>query len=121
MPTIIREPSLISPMGKNPKRIEEYAGRVATGNEAVSIARIVCPAGWSEVGQRPDFSETKVILKGMLRVEYEGGVLEIRAGQSVICEPGEWVRYSAPEAEGAEYVTVCIPAFSPETVHRDPA
>ena len=95
-------------------------GRVATESEGMSVARIVCPAGWHEVGQQPEFTETKLILKGMVRVEHEHGVLEVRAGQSVICNPGEWVRYSSPEPDGAEYVTVCVPAFSPNTVHRDP-
>lgn len=120
MPQLIQQPSVIPPAGTNPKLIEEYAGRVATKNDTVSIARIVCPPGWSEVGQRPEFTETKVLLKGMLRVEHEHGVLDVRAGQAVMSQPGEWVRYSAPEAEGAEYVTVCVPAFSPAIVHRDP-
>ena len=93
---------------------------MATGNTAVSVARIVCPAGWAEIGQQPEFAETKVVLKGMIKVEYQEGVLEVRAGQSVTCHPGEWIRYSTPEAEGAEYVAVCVPAFSPTTVHRDP-
>ena len=119
MPQLVPQPSIIPPPGQNPKLIEEYAGRVATGNEAVSIARIVCPAGWSEVGQRPDFTETKVVLKGMLKVEHEQGVWEVRGGQAVISYPGEWIRYSAPEADGAEYVAICLPAFSPDTVHRD--
>lgn len=120
MPKLVEKPCVIPPAGKNPKLIEEHVGRVATSSETMSIARIVCPAGWSEVGQQPEFTETKVVLKGMVRVEHKQGVLEVRAGQSVICEVGEWVRYSTPEADGAEYVTVCVPAFSPETVHRDP-
>ena len=119
MPKFVEQPCVIPPAGINPKLIEEYAGRVATASETMSIARIVCPPGWSEVGQQPEFTETKVVLKGMVRVEHKHGVLEVRAGQSVICEAGEWVRYSTPEAEGAEYVTACVPAFSPETVHRD--
>ncbi|WP_447971833.1 cupin domain-containing protein [Nitrospira sp. M1] len=119
MPKFIEQPSVIPPPGKNPKLIEEYAGRVATHSDVLSLARIVCPAGWSEVGQQPKFTETKVVLKGMLRVEHTHGVLDIRAGQAVICEAGEWVRYSTPESDGAEYVTVCVPAFSPATVHRD--
>ena len=119
MPRLVEEPCVIPPSGKNPKLIEEYAGRVATGHEAASIARIVCPSGWSEVGQQPEFTETKVVLKGMIKVEYRQGVMEVRAGQAVICEAGEWVRYSTPEDDGAEYVTVCVPAFSPTTVHRD--
>ncbi len=119
MPQLVQQPSIIPPPGRNPKLIEEYVGTVATGKEAVSIARSVCPPGWSEVGQRPDFTETKVVLKGMLKVEHEQGVLEVRGGQAVISYPGEWIRYSAPEADGAEYVAICLPAFSPDTVHRD--
>ncbi|NKB80355.1 MAG: cupin [Nitrospirales bacterium] len=119
MPHLIEQPSIITPLGRKPKLIEEYVGKISTQNDAVSIARIVCPPGWSEVGQRPDFSETKIMLKGQLRVEYEDGVLDVHAGQAVVCEPGEWVRYSASESDGAEYVTICVPAFSPATVHRD--
>ena len=119
MPQLIGEPCVITAAGNKPKRIEEYAGRVATKNEAVSIARMVSPPGWVEPGQRPEFTETSVVLKGMLRVEHEDGVLEVRAGQAVICQPNEWVRYSTPEEPGAEYVAICIPAFSPENVHRD--
>lgn len=119
MPDLIEQPSVIPPAGQNPKLIEEYSGRVATQTEAVSIARIVCPPGWTEVGQCPEFTETKVILKGMLHVEHKHGFMLVRAGQSVICHPGEWIRYSACPTEGAEYITVCLPAFSPSTVHRD--
>ena len=119
MPQVIEQPCVITAAGNKPKRIEEYAGRVATKNEAVSVARMVSPQGWAEPGQRPEFTETSVVLKGMLRVEHEQGVLQVRAGQAVICQPGEWVRYSTPEGEGAEYVAICIPAFSPDTVHRD--
>lgn len=120
MPKLIEQPCVINAAGTKPKRIEEYAGRVATKDETVSVARMVSPQGWIEPGQRPEFTETTVVLKGMLRVEHEQGVLEVRAGQSVICRPGEWIRYSTPEEGGAEYVAVCIPAFSPDTVHRDP-
>ena len=119
MPQLVEQPSIIPPAGQNPKLIEEYSGRVATKTDAVSIARIVCPPGWTEVGQCPEFTETKVILKGMLQVEHKKGLMLVRAGQAVICYPGEWVRYSACKTEGAEYVTVCVPAFSPATVHRD--
>ncbi len=119
MPRLVAEPCVIPPAGKSPKLIEEYAGRVATGDQAVSIARILCPSGWSEVGQQPEFTETKLVLKGMVKVEHRQGTLEVRTGQAVICEAGEWVRYSTPEPDGAEYVTVCVPAFSPLTVHRD--
>lgn len=121
MPRWIEGPSVIEAAGNLPKRIEEYAGRVNTGDPSVSVARMVSPAGWVEPGQRPRFREITLVLSGMLRVESESGVLEVRAGQAVIAEPGEWVRYSSPEAPGAEYVAVCLPAFSPDTVHRDDA
>jgi len=119
MPTLITQPSIIPPVGIKPKLIEEYAGRVATKNETVSIARIVCSPGWSENGQQPEFTETKVVLKGMIQVEHKHGVLDVQAGQAVTSYPGEWVRYSTPGEEGAEYIAVCVPAFSPATVHRD--
>lgn len=119
MPQLIEQPSVITAVGTKPKRIEEYEGRVATKNEAVSVARMVSPHGWTEPGQRPEFTETSVVLKGMLRVEHQEGVLDVRAGQAVICQPGEWIRYSTPDEGGAEYVAICIPAFSPDTVHRD--
>jgi mannose-6-phosphate isomerase-like protein (cupin superfamily) len=102
-----------------PKRIEEYAGRVNSGHGAVSVARMVSPEGWREPGQRPEFEEITVVLRGMLRVEHEHGVLDVRAGQAVVALPGEWIRYSSPEPAGAEYIAVCLPAFSPQTVHRD--
>jgi quercetin dioxygenase-like cupin family protein len=117
MPRLIAQPAVITAAGNKPKRIEEYAGRVASGHAAVSVARMLSPAGWQEPGQRPEFEEISVVLRGTLRVEYEGGVLEVRAGQAVVAAPGEWVRYSTPE--GAEYLAVCLPAFSPGTVHRD--
>ena len=120
MPKLIEKPIVIMPAGNKPKRIEEYAGKVATNDDTISVARMVSPSGWTEPGQCPDFTETSVVLKGMLRVEHKGGVIEVRAGQSLICQPGEWIRYSTPEEEGAEYVAVCVPAFSPDTVHRDP-
>ena len=119
MPTLVPAPAVVQAAGTKPKRIEEYAGRVATRDVAVSVARMVSPAGWEEPGQRPEFTEITVVLRGMLRVEHEGGVLEVRAGQAVIARPGEWVQYSTPEPEGAEYIAVCLPAFSPDTVHRD--
>ena len=121
MPQLVEQPSIIPPAGQHSKLIEEYSGRVATKTDHVSIARIVCPPGWTEVGQCPEFTETKVILKGMLQVEHRDGLMFVRAGQAVICHPGEWVKYSAGQTEGAEYVTVCVPAFSPTTVHRDEA
>jgi mannose-6-phosphate isomerase-like protein (cupin superfamily) len=119
MPRLIAQPAVVQAVGTKPKRIEEYAGRVNSGHDAVSVARMVSPAGWEEPGQRPEFEEITVVLRGMLRVEYEGGALEVRAGQAVVAEPGEWIRYSSPEPDGAEYVAVCLPAFSPSTVHRD--
>jgi mannose-6-phosphate isomerase-like protein (cupin superfamily) len=119
MPQLIKAPTIIEAAGNKPKRIEEYAGRVNSGHESVSVARMKSPGGWQEPGQRPEFEELTVVLSGMLRVEYEGGSLDVRAGQAVVAEPGEWVRYSTPEAGGAEYVAVCLPAFSPDTVHRD--
>ena len=119
MPKLIEQPMVITPAGSKPKRIEEYSGRVATETDNVSVARMVSPPGWIEPGQRSEFTETTVVLKGMLKVEHDGGVIEVRAGQAIICQPGEWIRYSTPEADGAEYVAVCMPAFSPDTVHRD--
>ena len=119
MPRLIEAPTIITAAGNKPKRIEEYAGRVNSGHTAVSVARMVSPAGWIEPGQRPNFKEITVILRGLLRVESEGGSIDVRVGQAVVTAPGEWVRYSTPDAEGAEYVAICIPAFSPDTVHRD--
>lgn len=117
MPRLIEAPSIIQAAGTKPKRIEEYIGRVNSGHHAVSIARMQSPSGWVEPGQRPTFEEITIVLSGMVRVEHEGGSLDVPAGQAVITKPGEWVRYSTPE--GAEYVAVCLPAFSPETVNRD--
>jgi hypothetical protein len=111
MPQLIEQPSVIPPAGNNPKLIEEYSGRVTTKTDDVSIARIVCPPGWTEVGQSPEFTETKVILKGMLQVEHKNGFMLVRAGQAVICHPAEWVRYSACPTEGAEYVTYVSQPF----------
>jgi mannose-6-phosphate isomerase-like protein (cupin superfamily) len=119
MPKLIDAPAVVQAAGEPPKRIEEYVGRVRSGHGGVSVARMVSPSGWQEPGQRPEFEEVTVVLRGMLKVEYEGGALEVRAGQAVITAPGEWVRYSSPETGGAEYVAVCLPAFSMETVHRD--
>ena len=119
MPRLIEAPTIIESAGNKPKRIEEYAGRVNSAQENVSVARMKSPGGWREPGQRPEFEELTVVLSGMLRVESERGIFEVRAGQAVVAEPGEWVRYSTPEADGAEYVAVCLPAFSPDSVHRD--
>jgi mannose-6-phosphate isomerase-like protein (cupin superfamily) len=119
MPRLLPQPSIIQAAGTKPKRIEEFAGRINSGHASVSVARMISPEGWLEPGQRPEFEEITVVLKGMLRVEYEGGVLEVRAGQAVVTAPGEWIRYGTPESGGAEYVAICLPAFSPDTVHRD--
>ncbi len=119
MPKLIPAPTVIEAAGNKPKRIEEYAGRVNSGHAAVSVARMVSPAGWEEPAQQPEFEEITVVLRGLLRVEHADGILEVRAGQAVVTAPGEWVRYSSPGADGAEYVAVCLPAFSPATVHRE--
>lgn len=119
MPTLIPSPTVVAAAGNKPKRIEEFAGRVNSGHAAVSVARMTSPEGWREPGQRPAFEEITVVLSGLLRVEHEGGTIDVRAGQAVVAHPGEWVRYSTPEPGGAQYVAVCLPAFSPETVHRD--
>jgi mannose-6-phosphate isomerase-like protein (cupin superfamily) len=119
MPRLIDGPAVIEAAGNKPKRIEEYAGRVNSGHQQVSVARMKSPEGWVEPGQTPAFEEITVVLAGMLRVEHRDGVIDVRAGQAVACAPGEWVRYSSPDPGGAEYVAVCLPAFSPDTVHRD--
>ena len=118
-PRLIPAPTIIQAAGNTPKRIEEYAGRINSGHAAVSVARMVSPAGWQEPGQRPEFEEITVVLRGVLRVEHEGGTIDVHAGQAIVTSSGEWVRYSTPGADGAEYVAVCVPAFSPEAVHRD--
>jgi mannose-6-phosphate isomerase-like protein (cupin superfamily) len=119
MPRLIDRPTIIEAAGNKPKRIEEYIGRVNSGHASASVARMVSPQGWAEPGQRPEFEEITVVLKGLLQVEHEGGILRVQAGQAVVAAPGEWVRYSSPEPGGAEYIAVCLPAFSPQTVHRD--
>jgi mannose-6-phosphate isomerase-like protein (cupin superfamily) len=119
MPKLIAAPTVVPAAGDRPKRIEEYVGRVNSGHSSVSVARMVSPRGWIEPGQRPDFEELTVVLRGMLRVDHETGSLDVRAGQAVITAPGEWVKYSTPEEGGAEYVAICLPAFSMDTVHRD--
>jgi mannose-6-phosphate isomerase-like protein (cupin superfamily) len=116
---LIERPTLVQAAGNKPKRIEEYVGRVNSGQHDVSVARMISPSGWKEPGQTPDFAEITVVLHGVLEVEHDGGVLQVRAGQAVIASPGEWVRYSTLGSEGAEYISVCLPAFSLETVHRD--
>lgn len=119
MPRLIQAPAIVQAAGTKPKRIEEYAGRVNSGHERVSVARMQSPSGWVEPGQRPEFEEITVVLRGMLRVEHDGGVIDVHAGQAVVTASGEWIRYSTPGPDGAEYVAVCVPAFSPATVHRD--
>lgn len=119
MPILIEKPAIVNAAGTKPKRIQEFAGRIKSGHRQVSVARMVSPEGWEEPGQRPEFEEITVVLRGLLRVEHEGGLIDVQAGQAVVSAPGEWVRYSSPEPGGAEYVAVCVPAFSPATVHRD--
>jgi quercetin dioxygenase-like cupin family protein len=118
MPRLIEEPEIVMAAGNKPKRIEDYVGRLRSGHEKVSIARMTSPAGWQEPAQRPEFEEITVVLRGLLRVETDAGVLDVRAGQAVIAEPGERVCYSTPSPVGAEYISVCLPAFSLDTVHR---
>jgi mannose-6-phosphate isomerase-like protein (cupin superfamily) len=119
MPTFIAKPTRIEAAGNKPKLIDEYIGCVNSGTDRVSVARMQSPGGWVEPGQRPEFDEYTVVLRGVLRVEYEGGAIEVAAGQAVITHKGEWVRYSTPGNDGAEYVAICLPGFSPSTVHRD--
>ena len=121
MPKLIEKPTVIDCVGTKPKQIQEFAGRVNSGHAAVSVARMISPSGWEEPGQRPEFEEITVVLKGTLRVEYEGGALDVNAGQAVVTSPGEWVRYSTPSPEGAEYVAICVPGFTLEAAHRDDA
>ena len=119
MPRVILEPKRIPAVGEPPKLIDEFVGRVNSATSEVSLARMNSPAGWSEPGQTPEFDEVTIVLRGMLQVESRDGVHKIQAGQAVIATRGEWVRYSTPEPGGAEYIAVCVPAFSPGTVHRD--
>jgi mannose-6-phosphate isomerase-like protein (cupin superfamily) len=119
MPQLILQPTRIAAAGNKPKQIEEFIGRVNSQTEAVSIARMTSPSGWVEPGQRPQFDEYTVVLRGEVVVEFEGGSHTVKAGQAIITRAGEWVRYSTPGTEGAEYIAVCLPAFSPEIVNRD--
>jgi mannose-6-phosphate isomerase-like protein (cupin superfamily) len=119
MPTLIATPTRIAAAGNKPKLIDEFIGRVNSQHSQVSIAHMRSPSGWSEPGQTPEFTEFTIVLRGLLRVTHQGGVLDVQAGQAVISQPGEWVQYSTPGPEGAEYVAVCLPAFSLATVHRD--
>ncbi len=119
MPTLISSPTRVAAAGTRPKRIDEYVGRVNSGHDQVSIAHMRSPGGWVEPGQTPAFDEYTVVLRGLLRVEHAGGALDVRAGQAVVTRAGEWVRYSTPADEGAEYVAVCLPAFALEAARRD--
>jgi mannose-6-phosphate isomerase-like protein (cupin superfamily) len=119
MPRLIAQPTIIAAAGNKPKKIEEFIGRVNSSDAKMSVARMSSPAGWQEPGQRPAFDEVTLVLRGMVRVESESGVIDVQAGQAVLTTAGEWVRYSTPDEGGAEYIAVCVPAFSPETVHRD--
>lgn len=119
MPKLISAPSTIKAAGNKPKIIEEFFGRVNSKTENISIAKMTSPAGWEEPGQTPEFDEYTLVLNGMLRVETRENIFNVIAGQAIITYGGEWIRYSSPNPEGAEYVAVCIPAFSPDTVHRD--
>ena len=120
MPTLISAPARITSVGNKPKWIDEYAGRVNTGTDQASVAHMRSPLGWVEPGQQPELDEITVVLRGSPRVEHRDGALDVEAGQAVVTKNGEWVRYSTPQADGAEYIAVCLPAFSPATADRDP-
>ncbi|MFO0917330.1 MAG: cupin [Planctomycetaceae bacterium] len=120
MPQLIAQPTQITAAGNKPKLIREYVGRANSATSSASVAHMQSPSGWQEPGQRPEFDEYTVVLKGFVRVESDADTLDVGAGQAVIVQAGEWVRYSTPGADGAEYFAICLPAFSPETVHRDP-
>lgn len=119
MPTLIPKATRIEAAGNKPKLIDEHIGRINSQTAAVSVAHMRSPEGWTEPGQTPEFDEFTLVLKGLLRVKHRGGVIDVNAGQSVIAHKGEWIQYSTPHAGGAEYIAVCLPAFSMETVHRD--
>ena len=118
---LIQSPAIVEAGGNMPKKIEEYFGRVNSGTGEISIARMNSPSGWEEPGQRPEFDEYTLVLSGTLKVETEKDVLHVHEGQAILIGRGEWVRYSSPDDGGARYIAVCLPAFSPETVNRDPA
>ena len=118
MPRLIESPAVVPAAGTRPKRIEEYAGRASTGHQAVSVARMVSPGGWVEPGQTPEFEEYTIVIRGKLRVQHKGGSFDVSAGQAVVAHPGEWIQYSTPD-EATEYIAICLPAFSPQSVHRD--
>jgi mannose-6-phosphate isomerase-like protein (cupin superfamily) len=119
MPTFMAKPTRIAAAGNKPKLIDEHVGRVNSRHEQVSIAHMRSPEGWVEPGQKPEFDEYTIVLKGLVRVTHQDGTLDVHAGQAVIAHRGEWVRYSTPEPEGAEYIAICLPAFSMDLVHRD--
>jgi mannose-6-phosphate isomerase-like protein (cupin superfamily) len=119
MPTLIAAPSVVESAGNKPKVIREFIGRVNSDSAALSVAHMHSPGGWIEPGQTPEFDEYTLVIRGMIQIEHTAGTLEVRAGQAVIAHAGEWVQYSTPEPDGAEYVAVCLPAFSPQLVHRD--
>ena len=119
MPKLISSPTIVKAAGNKPKIIREFFGRVNSSTENVSIAKMTSPAGWEEPGQKPDFDEYTLVLNGMLRVQTKENIFDVKAGQAIITYAGEWIKYSTPNPEGAEYVAVCLPAFSPDSVHRD--
>ena len=119
-PTLIAAPTRVAAAGNKPKLIDEYVGRVNSATSGVSVAHMRSPGGWIEPGQTPEFDEYTLVLKGLLRVEYQGGQMEVHAGQAVIAHGGQWVRYSTPEVDGAEYIAICLPAFTLDSAHRDP-
>ncbi len=119
MPRLVEAPVRVAALGDPPKTIDEFVGRASDGEEALSLAHMKSPAGWAEPGQRPEFDEYTIVLRGTVRVEHENGAIDAQAGQAVHCRPGEWVRYSTPGPEGADYVSICLPAFSFDVVHRD--
>jgi len=119
VPELIAQPMIIEAAGHPPKTIREHIGRVATGEDRISVAHMTSPGGWAEPGQRPEFDEFTVVLRGAIVIEYEGGQLDVAAGQAAHTKAGEWVRYSTPGPEGADYIAVCLPAFAPDIVHRD--
>lgn len=119
MPELIEHPTRVAAAGTPPKLIDEYVGRVNTSEQRLSVAHMRSPSGWSEPGQRPDFDEYTIVLNGLLRVEHEAGILDVSAGQAVRVKGGEWVRYSTPEPGGAEYIAICLPAFTLDSAHRD--
>lgn len=118
MPTLIQKPTRVQAAGNLPKIIDEYIGRLNNGEGRISVAHMRSPAGWEEPGQAPEFEEYTIVLRGRLRVHHKDGTLDVQAGQAIVTHPGEWIQYSTPE-EGAEYIAICLPAFSPDTVHRD--